>query len=497
MKFIETKNQINTDADHKVSKRELINVIDNAVRGKRSSLDNDDMTMTLSDVSVVDILLKIIINKDFSTVDCPVDKSTLKVICVSAIENFTHPTEREQIDMMNYHKFNHRFNMLLDSLRDDSHDMLLKKMSTSVVLADNSVLSLTFLKVSILHEDSNLVEVHYMLPLVPVSRMSAPTFEMLTIDGSGVPRFVALPLLNEDTIKVSSIVNELMGKCAYGYATLDKINADHAVVVPVADYSRRYSLAFNAPCNVTDGIGFTLSPQSDKFLSTFNNKYFVSEFDYDKLGEMRNDILLYDNRTYLDKIAGEIDISVLSDSEISFNGFYMDEDLEEKRDTMMLAEFTSATSLGRAGNKVKRLPFATLEEMKKKMSTIRNFLVQYKKAEDDALREKLINDEFVPILDNSMKWLISGTVTFGGIFVLGAGPLLSLLAGVIALVVKNEKDKENRNRVTRMIQDELSLVDEKINDARNSDDRAQKYNLMRIKKSLLRKMDRVTFENKL
>ena len=39
-----------------------------------------------------------------------------------------------------------------------------------------------------------------------------------------------------------------------------------------------------------------------------------------------------------------------------------------------------------------------------------------------------------------------------------------------------------------MIKDELEIIDEKINDAKNSDDRKKKYALMRIKQSLEKKL---------
>ena len=49
----------------------------------------------------------------------------------------------------------------------------------------------------------------------------------------------------------------------------------------------------------------------------------------------------------------------------------------------------------------------------------------------------------------------------------------------------------------RMIKDELEIIDEKINDAKSSDDRKQKYALMRIKQSLEAKLTYVTRKRKL
>ena len=115
-------------------------------------------------------------------------------------------------------------------------------------------------------------------------------------------------------------------------------------------------------------------------------------------------------------------------------------------------------------------------------------MVEWRKAKDDALREKVINDEFIPILDNSMQWLVGAATGFGIYFLVTANPLIAILGGYGAKVIKGVHDAKTRERVLKMIKDELEIIDEKINDAKNSDDRKKKYALMRIKQSLEKKL---------
>ena len=131
------------------------------------------------------------------------------------------------------------------------------------------------------------------------------------------------------------------------------------------------------------------------------------------------------------------------------------------------------------------------------MSSMRRAIVEYRKAKDDDLREKLINDEFIPVIDNGMQWLVGGATAFGIYFLVIANPVIALLGGGVARELKKIHDANVRTRVMKMIKDELEVIDEKINDAKSSDDRKQKYALMRIKQSLEAKLTYVTRKRKL
>lgn len=500
MKFMNQDHPFLIESDAKMSKNELASVISNGVTGHY--VKQDINAVSFADVVAVDSILRIILNKDFDKITYADDKPFMTESCIKALENFTKKDEREQINIDTYKQFNKKFNMISDSLRYCNTDLYLKKFSASTMLTqDNSVLSLTFLKV-IFEDEPNAEgyirrEVHYILPLPNPSPLPAPSVNMLVINGNGEAKFDTAPLLHDDVLKTDSIISNLRADDAIGYAVLDRISADKVMVINADDYDRRYKNVFKATHTTYPGIGIALSPSDDKVLTTFNSKVFISDFDAERLDTMKNDIIAYDNRTYLDKIDGPITVELLADSEISFNGFYMDEDVEEPNDKFVYSEASSATAVGRTINKVKRLPYTIKEELSSIVSKIRNYLVEHKRLKDDKLREKLINDEFVPILDGSLKWLLSGATTYGMIFVVGVGPIFGILGGAIVYIIKSIKDNDDKKRVTRTIQDELDIIDEKINDSRNSDDRQKKYAMMRMKKSLLRKLDKVNFEGKL
>ena len=87
-----------------------------------------------------------------------------------------------------------------------------------------------------------------------------------------------------------------------------------------------------------------------------------------------------------------------------------------------------------------------------------------------------------------MQWLVGAATGFGIYFLVTANPLIAILGGYGAKVVKGVHDAKTRERVLKIIKYELEIIDEKINDAKNSDDRKKKYALMRIKQSLEKKL---------
>ena len=61
--------------------------------------------------------------------------------------------------------------------------------------------------------------------------------------------------------------------------------------------------------------------------------------------------------------------------------------------------------------------------------------------------------------------------------------------------LSKDKDRRLRNEVIRELDTEISICDEKINDANSNGDQTEKYKLMRIKGKLLAEKNRVSINS--
>ena len=59
-----------------------------------------------------------------------------------------------------------------------------------------------------------------------------------------------------------------------------------------------------------------------------------------------------------------------------------------------------------------------------------------------------------------------------------------------------DKDRRLRNELTRELDAEIRICDEKINDANSDGDKQEKYKLMRIKEKLVAEKNRVQLNSK-
>lgn len=267
-------------------------------------------------------------------------------------------------------------------------------------------------------------------------------------------------------------------------------------------YAFSYSESIAEPSDFVpaQGLGIYIDVDGNTLYGDIEGNVYKDKFDIDTLNSTKGRyLLMYDNRTYTDKLmeGQPITIQVLSDTQIDYSGLYMDEDFVEPGDARAVyAEANTANAVGRTIEKAKSIPKNIIEKADKLISKIREVAVEFRRADDDKLRERIINDEFVPILDNSLKYIIGGVTAYGLYFFGIANPLMAVLGGLGAKQLKQIRDKERREKALKMIKDELEILDEKINDAKSRDDRKEKYALMRIKQNLEGKLLGVTSKRK-
>lgn len=88
--------------------------------------------------------------------------------------------------------------------------------------------------------------------------------------------------------------------------------------------------------------------------------------------------------------------------------------------------------------------------------------------------------------------LIKNAILLGGVAAL-THPAVAAI-GLIGVIAADKKlDSNAKKRLLNELEDELKLVDEKINDARNAGDNEKKYQLMRIKNSLDGEIRRIQY----
>lgn len=134
-------------------------------------------------------------------------------------------------------------------------------------------------------------------------------------------------------------------------------------------------------------------------------------------------------------------------------------------------------SFGSIGNAIKQIP-TLLKRLTKIFS-------EYKKTQKIRAREKMLNDEIIPIL-KTVSAILTGSVTLaaGWYFI---NPFIGALAGIITFVVKYKLNKIEEDTIKRFIVDEMEIIDIKVEQARSKGDDQAVIKLTRLKKELAEK----------
>ena len=122
-----------------------------------------------------------------------------------------------------------------------------------------------------------------------------------------------------------------------------------------------------------------------------------------------------------------------------------------------------------------------------------------KKADNDRRRELIIKGGVIPKILHWLKRVI-GAGLVGGVVGHGAkavglpggiGVVISAI-GLLGFIAKDKKADENtRAKIIRELEEELEIVNEKIDDSRGDEDKSKKYELMRVRSKLQKELDRI------
>ena len=147
----------------------------------------------------------------------------------------------------------------------------------------------------------------------------------------------------------------------------------------------------------------------------------------------------------------------------------------------------SAADLDRGGQKVLAVPEEFAKRVKESNTRLRTFVANWRRAHDDNLREKLYNDEYIPLIDDIFEILISGAVGYGAVAIGLVNPLVGVVLTIATFIFANWRQREDRKRIIELLDDKINLLGEEIEDARIENDLVTKRQLIQIKKQLERK----------
>lgn len=164
--------------------------------------------------------------------------------------------------------------------------------------------------------------------------------------------------------------------------------------------------------------------------------------------------------------------------------------------------------------KAKRVPKDIIEKLIKFRRKAQSLLEEYsnvitkewadyRKEKRDKMREKVINDEVIPFLDEVVEWFGTAVITGAGYVVAGLilGPVATLIAtvaiGIATKTVLKERKRKRRKAAIKILEHEIEMVEEKIQDARNRNDIKNRDTLKRFKHKLERKVKEIKIENRL
>lgn len=154
-------------------------------------------------------------------------------------------------------------------------------------------------------------------------------------------------------------------------------------------------------------------------------------------------------------------------------------------------EASKAVDIDRGGQKVLALPETFVKKVKELNVRLRTFIANWRRCHDDNLREKLYNDEYIPLVDDIFEILISGAVGYGAVAIGLVNPLVGVVLTITVFIFANWRQREDRKRIIELMDDKINLLGEEIEDARIENDLVTKRQLIQIKKQLERKRAKI------
>ena len=241
----------------------------------------------------------------------------------------------------------------------------------------------------------------------------------------------------------------------------------------------RYTTALGklsmAPLNVDDG---------SELLMCINESFRVFEV-FEELG--KDDILeeyFICNKNALSRHIPTMQIQEAVDRDIE----KMEDD--EGREKIKATKISNSTSpLDDNNPAYDAMPKKTSKRVRGIAQAARKLIAKVKRANDDELREKLYNDEFIPLVDDFFEVITSGTVTAVAWTVLN--PIMAILMGILTFILANWKQRLDRRRIKELMDDTINKLEEEIEDARSDGDLAKKRRLGEAKRMLERRRAKI------
>jgi hypothetical protein len=118
-----------------------------------------------------------------------------------------------------------------------------------------------------------------------------------------------------------------------------------------------------------------------------------------------------------------------------------------------------------------------------------------KKSKEKARRERVLSTEGYGYYAKLMKLVHSTILGLGTGHIVGVAlnPLLGIISAITAVALSNRLDSKERKKVLQELEDELKIINEKLDDAKSDSDKKSKYELMRIKNKLEHDIERLKF----
>lgn len=148
-----------------------------------------------------------------------------------------------------------------------------------------------------------------------------------------------------------------------------------------------------------------------------------------------------------------------------------------------------------------KLPKKIFKKLNRYKSKVEHIIANHRQVKREKLKEKLINDEVIPFLDEILEWFVGLVSAYGVYAVLTINPIVALIAGLITGVVlktsMKERTKKRKEVAIQILKDEIDMLEENIQDARNENDRKARDTMKRMQKKLERQLQRIRVENRL
>lgn len=133
------------------------------------------------------------------------------------------------------------------------------------------------------------------------------------------------------------------------------------------------------------------------------------------------------------------------------------------------------------------------------INSINKWINDVRKMDNEERRNRIITNQFKLKLLKAFRkvmGMITGTVVLTVALGTVVGVGIALISLITAVAIDKAIDDKTRRQLINELQTELDVVNEKIEDSRGDENKAKKYELIRIKKKLENDLDRVKYRLK-